>query len=437
MGRSKGSGVRVKMPMGVDSGELDKMFKQMIGTDGADITIAYPRYMTIKHLCEDLIQLVQLLVKSPFMTSMANHELISRYSTELNEWSEKSTAQINEIFSIDLAAHEWDFSTVEDSVRVEFEGIYSKMKKSILVKQFVLLCDRLVPYKKPIESGDASFVASIPGLSWKPMPFSSFDLKLIFAIDKCGTHTRQFLMILLQKMLQFSYKLWQELNSPDIDIKRFAAIIRTGLEETQKRPEFSRCRAAFKAIIDSIDMLESNFVEYYRDFVETGDSSVIMHSFIGDVVKNSSNASPVLLGQFKTIMIFYEKQTANTSRMDPRMRAMFAKVRESIESVSSGTQNLSKGAAASAECEGVGDMPDPNSDSDSDDCSCGPSAEDYSSAFGSSADREFASDMPRGQDASIRAAFDAPDDGSNADVLADPDLDANVGKNADKDTNTQ
>ena len=63
------------------------------------------------------------------------------------------------------------------------------------------------------------------------------------------------------------------------------------IDEIQKQPELHRCKDAFKKIKESVMMLKTNFNEYYRDFVDTSDNTIIMQHFIVDVSK-STEASP-------------------------------------------------------------------------------------------------------------------------------------------------
>jgi hypothetical protein len=58
---------KIKVPVGMKDEGLADMFNQMLGTGSVNMSIAYPRYVRIKGLCEQLIKLFEMLTTSPFM----------------------------------------------------------------------------------------------------------------------------------------------------------------------------------------------------------------------------------------------------------------------------------------------------------------------------------------------------------------------------------
>ena len=95
-------------------------------------------------------------------------------------------------------------------------------------------------------------------------------------------------------------------------------------------------------------MLRERFNGYYRDFIDTQDSSIIMQHFILDVSKTGT-ASAKVTGQFRTIISFYKKVAAQKGDADPRMKSLFERLSASFKHTDADTLNLVK--ADAAECD--------------------------------------------------------------------------------------
>ncbi len=329
---------KVKMTLGPKNEELSDMFNQMIGTGLVNISIAYPRYKRIKHLCEQLVKLFQLLLESPFMRSYTEFAPQAR---QLQDFCTSTRNKIDELFSLDFTEFEWNLSSVDEPRQKAFSDLYGKMKQSELVKTFVILCDHLVPYKKHFENINSlnhKFIMNMAGVVWSPFPFTDLNLKYIFSLPSVGDNTIRFFMTILHKAYELSRQLYDEIQSPDIDIEQLTDVIMMNIDEVQKRPELSRCGDAFRKIKESVCLLKDRLGGYYRDFVATGDSTIMMQHFVIDVSKETK-AGPKIIRQFGVIADYY-RDIAKNQVTNPKLKILIDKINDSFKELERGTTNL-------------------------------------------------------------------------------------------------
>lgn len=329
---------KVKMALGGENEELADMFNQMLGTGTANIPIAYPRYKRIRVLCEQLVKLFGLLKDSPFMVACTE---FSVQAEQLNTFCTWAKGKIIEIFNVDLSDFEWDFSRLTEAHKKLFSEAYEAMKRSDLVKTFVLLCDKLVPYKKyfiDLDNLNHKFITTMAGTDWSPFPFTTLNIKHIFTLPGVGENTITFFMTILNKAYVLSRQLYDELQSPDIDIDKLADLIMSNINEIQRRPELSRCGEAIRKIKESIGLLKNRLPSYYRDFLATNDNTIIMQHFIIDV-SSETKASPTVIRQFGIIADYY-RNIAEQQITNPKVKMLLSKINESFKELERGTTNL-------------------------------------------------------------------------------------------------
>ena len=174
------------------------------------------------------------------------------------------------------------------------------------------------------------------GVEWKPFQFSSLNYKAIFI--GAEKDVIELYMIALHKTYSFGFQIYNEIQSPDIDIDTFVNIILKSIGDLQKIPELSRCKEAFAKLRESVGMLKENFNSYYRDFVNTKDSSIIMQHFVLDVGKNSTAGAKVA-GQFRIIINYYRKMT-NGQVTDPRLKSLLDRANKTFSETTAGATNL-------------------------------------------------------------------------------------------------
>ena len=130
--------------------------------------------------------------------------------------------------------------------------------------------------------------------------------------------TKKYILTVFHHTYVIGNNLYQILNSPNIDIKKFSSIL---IKEIGKmKGNIPKCKEAFSIIEESVDLLETNFDQYYRDSVESENLGLIMENFIGDVLKQQK-PSAVLTNQFRKIIMFIKKLSSGNK--DPMVQQLF------------------------------------------------------------------------------------------------------------------
>lgn len=347
---------KIKVVAGMKEDDMAEMFNQMLGTGGVNLSIAYPRYLQIKLLCQQLVKLFSLVGRSPFLATSA----FDRQRAQIMTFCDVTTIKIAELFHMDFTDSMWNLSLVDDELQKQFSECYAAIKKSDLINTLIITYDRLVRYKKNFSDEKTlnhRFIVNMPGVEWCPLPFTNFNLKAVFTQNNISPTTLQFFMVFLHKTHQLLEKLHVELKSPDIDVDQFVDVIVSSITELQKRPELNRCGKAFNKIKQSVEMLKTNFNGYYQDFLDTKDNTIMMQHFILDVSK-STEADPTTAQQFRTIIAYYKKM-ADSQIDNPKARALIEKMNESFSTMNRGTENLVKVWEESPEVSETQDDSDP------------------------------------------------------------------------------
>lgn len=326
--------------------ELNKMFNSVLGTGDIDMGIAYPRYLTMRDLCKNILNIFEQVIDSPFMRQCKE---FAPQQAEIRQFCLDGRKDMIQLFNHDFSDYEWNLSLI-DPVRVKlFAEDYEKMKRSSMVRGFVALCNDLHPYRKnfiDLEKLNYKFIINIAGSEWKPFQFTSLDLKTIFMKPGVGENTIRFFMVVLNRIYTVSHRLWDELMTPDIDIDMFVQDIASRLNDIRKVPGLENCGRAFDKIQESVDLLKTNFNSYYRDFVDSRDNSTIMQNFILDIGKNSK-VDAVVSNQFMKIIAFIQRE-AKDHMNKPQIKMLFDQINKSCKDLQKGCENLTSKEETSA-----------------------------------------------------------------------------------------
>jgi hypothetical protein len=318
--------------------ELSSITNQLLGIGLPNMDFAYPRYIRIYTYCESLIQLFEAVAGSPYMKM--NKEAVG-HAKEIKTFCENCRNELGTL--LHLEDEGLSKNTLSTSVITTFKVTYDKLKSSQMVNAFIIMCNRLIPDRDSI--GDETklchkFIFSLPGIEFCPFPFTSLNLKIVLSYPNLDNNIFEFFLLVLHKAYILSYKLYQEKQAPDIDISKFASLLVDAMKGLKKVPELQRCNKAFSRIEQSVLMLQTNFNEYYKDFLETGDSTIIMQNFISDLMKDGKGDAE-LTREFRVILMFYQKTSRNTQcNGTDKERQMLEKVNKSINMFNSMTQNV-------------------------------------------------------------------------------------------------
>lgn len=302
---------------------ISDMFNQMIGTGNVDMNIVYPKYSNISTITTRLIKLFKVFNDGVVMKSIPD---LTNARQEITGFIDTCEKEHKELFQFqDLSRYQGMFDMVSDEVKEEFGELYERSKESNMVRTFILVCDRLVEYKRHIEDVNNlsyKFINTMSGVDFTPLPFTSLNFKYLFSLDVIDSRGRDYLMLILNKIYTYSYDLYKEFSKPDINVDEFVKVILANMDEVKKR--VPRCGKAFNKIAESVELLKSNFNGYYHDFVQTKNSSIIMEHFVLDVSR-TTDADPETTRQFRKIINYYRKMTAGKIK-DERVNYLFQKV---------------------------------------------------------------------------------------------------------------
>jgi len=346
--------------------DVASMFNQMMGAgDNVDVDICYPKYAEVCELLVKLIKCVDLLAQSPLLKMYSGFHA---QSEQLAKFVVDSRAELAQLFPVQYTEHQLATLTPEQTAK--FSTIYTAVKESKLINQFIVTCDNLMMYRKQIDEERPQFMLNM-SIEFRPFVFSSIDFKQLFMLlagDAEGPQPRagrakqmtSYAMKLIKKICETSYDLYKAMSKPDIDMDEFVSVITANLDTIRKR--IPRCDKAFAKIEESVSLLKTNFTTYYKDFITTKNTSTIMESFVLDVAKDTK-ADAETTRQFQTIIKQYRSLAANSIK-NPRVKMMFDKMNEQFESLSEYT-NLAK--VAEDEASATDESSDESTDESSDD----------------------------------------------------------------------
>lgn len=320
--------VKVKTKISKDK-ELGDIFNQIIGAGKINLAICAPKYADIMGYLRKITQILDIFTnKSMFFGKLPGH---GRAVEEFNEFI-GSIGETLAAADIDLKPYAANYDLTPDATREEFATKYNALKSCEEVAAIVKLCDNLIPYKKFIADATAlkyQFIMGLPGVEFKPFPWSEFNLKqavieLDLSTDKETRGNIELVMLVLNKLFNISHNVYRAISSPDVDIGEFVDVVMTKIVELRKR--VPRCTKAFDKLVESVNLLKNNFGTYYRDFVETQTGTIIIENFVLDVAKNT-RADPSLMKQFRDI-VGYIRKAAGTQINNPQAKMLFDKLNE-------------------------------------------------------------------------------------------------------------
>jgi hypothetical protein len=339
---------------------LSEMLGQMLGEGPVNINITFPKFMKIHEIITKLNSLFRLLSTSVLFAQKDDIEMaatikedIEKARIEIQQFVKSAETEVDDIYSkdviIDINKSIVDLNLVPQEVRDKFEKKYDMMKESPIIDTYLTICNELAPFKKSLsEVNNLSdkFIYDMPGVEFIPFSFTSLNLKMIFSMlspdeysnnkysddinasfdDKNQKQIKQmeqirrFLLLFLNKVYLITYELYKVYSEPDIDIDEFVNVISSSIKEVRK--QVPRCDKAFNRILKSVKMLKNNFGVYYKDFLATKSSSIIMENFILDIAKETP-ADVELTMQFRKIINHYRSLAQKQGKNNDKLNFLF------------------------------------------------------------------------------------------------------------------
>lgn len=285
------------------------------------------------------VKIVKKAVKDQQMVDMFNTMISGDGDAEIMEKKEKELhSLISLIKNIMLGFANGPFKKFDEYVKncAEFEAFatelneltnvkYKELKSHQLIKQLVLVCRELVVYAQYLNPDNLQdkWILDHPGLMFEPFAFTTLDLKHIWNNEKATPTVRKYIMQVLSLMFNKCHQVYKIITSPDVDVKKFSMVIIQSINKVRTAPELSRCKEAFDKIEESVNLLENNFDDYYKDMIQSENPNTIIENFIVDV-SQGQNMNLSLMRQFRQIINFYKKQSAKNGKIkDPKIKSLF------------------------------------------------------------------------------------------------------------------
>ena len=308
--------VKVKkiMPKGSeeDTNVLNDMFEQMTGSQGADLEIIIPKLTRIHNLLTKFIKIYNLLLNF--------NDFIDKFQ-EYNKEFDEIRDFIKNIQKLVDTNKELSEDKLKTMTTDQVNALYKTLKNKQEVQSIIVTSGSLGKYKRYLEDKDNlkdEFIKREPGYSLIPLSFTHLDFKIIWASDKLTNMAKKYILNILNHTYSIGHEMYEVITSPDIDIKKFSQVLIANIDKMKKT--IPRCDKAFNIIKNSVELLEGNFKGYYRNSVEAENPSIIIESFIIDV-SMSQKANASITGQFRRIIMYMKKQSANNN--DPRVKKLF------------------------------------------------------------------------------------------------------------------
>lgn len=360
---SKGKVIQVKKMLTSDSASsVNGMFEEMMGVKDCDVGIILPKFVLVRNTCRHIYKILVQFVGSVFMSDFPE---CAQSMTEIKAFADELK---QEVFFDEKEAEETE-EKYENMGKAEINALYKKLKESPKIKELIVCCSKLKRHHRYIDDINDlkdNFIGQEPGLSFVIFDFSSLDLKKIWASSNAKPIVKKYILNVIHLLYKDSYSIYKTVTSPDVDIKEFSRLLLDSIKHLQTQPGLNRCSDAFKAIANSVDLLEDNFDGYFRESVASANPNMILESFIIDV-SNKSKPTPTLTGQFRTIISFMKNQTRQRGKQnDPKIQQLFKLLNHNFDLMEKKCNDKSSDKAGDKSSGGAGDKssdePSPDDD---------------------------------------------------------------------------
>lgn len=339
--------------------ELQKMFNQMLGAQDADPSIIESKY-------EEMYEHMRIIIKvwENFKNSAHFSYLINEFPSAMDEIATFIKLSKSEVLACKLIPSNKKQSTklIDNSKQsiltelletgssydsAELNKAYRGLKKSTfhihLMKTFNLFKLTLNNEKErsnsPVSNLDLrdhlsdSFIINADGGSLKLLSFTKWDFKVL-AVSSYYETFKKYMLLLLHLTYVTIDKIYKLTISPDIDIDSFSEMMVKSITDLRKNPELRDCADAFMKLESSLDLLKGNFHDYYKGFMQTGNATIILESFIKDIITNSGK-NVKLSKQFLKINNFVKKRMKTpANKKNPQLSSLLSMIDQNINKLS-------------------------------------------------------------------------------------------------------
>ena len=273
-----------------DRRKISEMFNELIGVKHMKKDIVLKKIVDILKHINNIYNLFNLFIKVDNLkdTLYPNYD---KYINELNLFLKN----IKETFTdFDKDSDLLYFKLSSGKSEEELNNLYNKYIKSEPLKNIIISTKNMNKYTKilkidaPIIIGTTDkFISDRVGLEFKPLNFVDLDFKNIWFELKNNNTGKKFFLGILKNFYNNGYKIYDVLVRPRVDISECSELLLNSILKLRKL--IPGCNDAFNAIKNSIDLFKTNFNEYYKSFIRSGDTSIILSDFISDMCLSYKN----------------------------------------------------------------------------------------------------------------------------------------------------
>lgn len=360
MGRGGGKIKNKVVKQTIGNKDILGVFQDLTGGDGVQTRV--PKFMNVRHQTGRFIKLIEILFGSSALAHFPEEiALLKEYHSKLVDSLEQEFA------APDLSGYFGEdgrpTSAVPDDVSAAFLDAYEVAMKSYAANAGLITCKNLVPNKAQL--GDANhlsdrFMTKSSAMEFAPFEDLQLNYKALYIDMRLEEKDRKFLLTFLHKTYEVTHDLYEALSAPDQDIEEFIEVVMSSLGQMEHHPELHRCKQAFQKIRDSVDLLRDNFGGYHKDYMASGNASIMLENFVLDVKEQHAGDAKVAK-QFMDIVKFYRKESQN-KKQDPKLRALFSAVDSNFQEL-----ERSERAADAATDKSSDDLVDDSAEDESDD----------------------------------------------------------------------
>ena len=289
--------------------DINEQFNQILGDGDLDPNIIGPKYQQLHYNIEVVCRVFKNF--ADFIKTLEDPRFI------------KPAEQMHTL------RLRWNEELVENKLIKDLQEAYKTLKKCRTALSMLELYGALKQHEINIMEKNGEFIEDYPldiFYIFRNIKLNFKDLYVYVGGKKeIKLDIQKYVMQFLELLCKTTKKIYQLISSPDIDVSLTARCLHSALMDLEKH--LPQCRQAFHRIRNSIDMLEDNFTEYYKDYLGSQDQTMIMQSFINDIMKGEKKSIKIMW-QFKQIIGFLQKRANASKSKDPRIKALFDKMTE-------------------------------------------------------------------------------------------------------------
>ena len=348
--------VKVKKTKLAEDKTISGAFNSILADNKSGLKMQYDKYLKVR---ESIVKFVRT------MLLISNHDIfkLSEFDDEITifrKYNAKHIMLLKSEFNVpdnilDLLEKDADgnpiandetFSRLPENIQQNISTVIQNCSSLESVKSAILTGGHLANYVQFINDKTRTatnlrdeFLTTSPGSSLAPIEqLPVLDFKLIYNHSFIQTNEQKLEIIEWMTLINKScIGVYEAISIPDIDVESFIRLLNKAIAQIEKYPEMSRCKQALAMIKNSVNLLRTNFNDYYKDFVGSSNPTIIMERYIKDVSSNS-NADAVVISQFNSIIKLFNKMQQNmkqngNTKSNKFMDTILGKLNQQVKSM--------------------------------------------------------------------------------------------------------